>query len=277
MMNQNSSFKKSETYSYINSLFCKNYADINEAIKKYKFSNENIKCLMLHLHNDMNDTIYKMAFSFISAFIDLKNNNYSWATIKFYYSIYYYVKSKLLFDGIHITYFNKNAYAFNINNKNKFIKLKNNNSHQAVFEYYNTIYYQRDPLLMLEIPDINNCETKKVYEWYEDKRNIINYRSIRFEEPYIYKFWEAVNEYKNIEDLFNNIIKDKNNIYVTDEDYAIIAVPVYCLTDLILNTNFRTNFTDTKYNYLINMISDNSYCTILFNIINKNFNIHVFN
>ena len=128
MMSQSLSFKKSKTYIYLQNLFSARNIDEKDkvTIGGYKFFSEVVDEIQDCLSCDAGDTMYKMIFSFLSALSDMELKNYSWATIKFYYSIFYYMKSKLLFDGIHITYFNNCAYALNIKNKNKMICLDRN-------------------------------------------------------------------------------------------------------------------------------------------------------
>ena len=180
------------------------------------------------------------------------------------------MKSKLLLDGIHITYFDNTAYSLNIKNKTKLINLKKINSHQIVFECYSKEYIQRDKLLTLEIYNKEAGESSKLYEWYEDKRNVINYRSIRFEEPLLYSFWEQVADYDNVEDLFIKIIKDNDNyIYVTDEDYAIIAIPIFCLIDIMFTVDVKSVLCKDEFNCIKEAIKQNTYCLKLFNSIDK--------
>lgn len=272
MMSQSLSFKKSKTYIYLQNLFSARNIDEKDkvTIGGYKFFSEEVDEIQDCLSCDAGDTMYKMIFSFLSALSDMELKNYSWATIKFYYSIFYYMKSKLLFDGIHITYFNNCAYALNIKNKNKMICLDRNkkNSHQVVFDYYFQEFSQRDKLLMLEINDEDSEEMSNLYKWYENKRNIVNYRSIRFEEPLIYDFWEQVIDYDNIEDLFNNIIKDEvDYVYATNEDYAIIAIPIFCLINMIITVNVKEFLSDDEFNCLKKFINQNTYCEKLFNSI----------
>ena len=121
---------------------------------------------------------------------------------------------------------------------------------------------------MLEINDEDSEEMSNLYKWYENKRNIVNYRSIRFEEPLIYDFWEQVIDYDNIEDLFNNIIKDEvDYVYATNEDYAIIAIPIFCLINMIITVNVKEFLSDDEFNCLKKFINQNTYCEKLFNSI----------
>lgn len=262
MMSQSLSFRKSKTFLFIQDLLIKNCINDKSKLSNYKFSEENIDNIHICLVSDMNDTIYKMLFSFFSALIDMKMKNFSWATIKFYYSIFYYMKSKLLCDGIHITYLFGNYYAFDVNKKNKFIKFqKKQNSHTSVFEYYNEKYYQRDILLRVELQDDGNDKIYNLYQWYQIKREIVNYKSISFEEPSVYEFWESVINYVPIENLFNNIIKSPFN-YINTDDYAIISVPICCFIDLISNLDDNYAMPNDKYDNLKNIIEHNDYCRL---------------
>lgn len=116
------------------------------------------------------DTFFVNALiTFASAINSINKNNYSWAFVQLYYTVFYCARMNLARKDIGIFYSNsRTPFSIKIANGEVFHK-RSGNSHQVYLtEYKNE--FGSDPFYFGEI------DGKDVITWFEEKRNLVNYR-----------------------------------------------------------------------------------------------------
>lgn len=186
--------------------------------------------------------------SLSSSINSLNKSNFSWSFIQAYYSIFFLARA---FNGINnyvIVYHNKKPFGIKIQPLERFNKLKGN-SHDVVFYQFKT-HFHNDTLL------INTIENSSPVDWFNSKRNLINYTSNPFTDPTPpLLLYDHKNELRN---WIATYINDKSHKYTFDPRHCFIAYPLQL------------------FNRIFNYYSDNNMSNVYLNeekitFISKNF------
>ncbi len=220
---------------------------------KSSFSIDSSKNFLLEsdLLNDSRDFFFNGLLSLVQAISDARKMCYSWATIKAYYSLYYFLRSSLACRGFGICRYEKELFYLENKLGNTFQKIHNggtlsgttnNNDHSAVIELSKNILYK---LNNIDILQSNTIDSRHPYDWFKDMRDIINYKKQSFLEPKYLDIWENIHDYsrkKTIEKIVNKYLNDSSNIYCFQTEDAILALPIkrFQLTKNDLNINNLT-------------------------------------
>jgi len=113
--------------------------------------------------------------TFASAINSINKNNYSWAFIQCYYSLFYMAESLLATHDLGIYYVNKSPFSIKISEGESFKKISGN-SHQVILSLYKD-YFNGNSLLCGEIEGVN------IIDWFNHKREEINYRKNPMTDP----------------------------------------------------------------------------------------------
>lgn len=168
-----------------------------------------------YLHNGM--------ISMAEGFDNMFKRHYSWATVKLYYSIFYYLRASMAINGVAILQ-NGNMYRLRLNKDESPIGSNNRryaSTHSGTITHYKEVFGQSDRLIS---NSIDNCD---VYQWMEDVRNIVNYREVKFLDPDCLSIWDVYDEAMNnntINFLFDSLINDDLCTYCFQEEYAVVAI-----------------------------------------------------
>jgi len=144
-------------------------------IPNYSISSADLHSARSALLFDVNAFFINGLVSFASAINSINKNNYSWGFIQSYYSLFFFARA---FNGINdyaIVYHNSKPFSIKIQPSAKFVKLKGN-SHDVVLSEFKT-QFASDILI------VNQIEGENPVDWFNKKRNLINYTSNPFSDP----------------------------------------------------------------------------------------------
>lgn len=213
--------------------------------------------LVNELREDSKDLYFKGLLSLFEGLKSVELKLFSWATVKIYYSLFYFLKCTLAVKGIAIIrqkslYYIKaleGEYPITIGNR------KFNSDHSGVINYF--IKLINSDILLTQSIDSTNA-----YDWLMKKREQIHYRERKFNEPNCSSFWEKINEIIDngkLEKLLKDYIEDKF-ILCFQEEHAVLAIPLKraLLTKEILdNENINVSLTIEQKDLLVKLLPFN--------------------
>ncbi len=196
-----------------------------EEFQALKLDAQNVDDLQKMLCADAGDIYFKGLLSLCEGIQSISRGLYSWATVKLYYSLFYFLRCSLAAMGYAVVR-NKSLYVLKIaereNPKKKSTK-RFRNDHLGAINIYKDIFGDRDILQSNSIGGANP------YEWLMERRNQVNYRERKFHEPDVGKLWEQIAkgiENDSLESLVWMYIKDKDYVYCFQEEHACLALPL---------------------------------------------------
>lgn len=187
-----------------------------DSIDTYQMSTADHRTAKNALRIDIDAFFINGLISLASSINSLNKLNYSWSFIQAYYSIFYLARAFNCINNYAIVYHNKKPFGIKIQPLERFSKLKGN-SHDVVFYQFKT-HFHNDTLL------INTIENISPVDWFNSKRNLINYSSNPLTDPH-----PPINLYKHKNELRNWIatyINDKSHKYTFDPMHCFIAYPM---------------------------------------------------
>jgi hypothetical protein len=229
-------------------------------IKAFQFNVANNAILESALIDDAIDFYYKGILSLYEALISSYEKSFSWATVKVYYSVFYFLRSSLCCKKVGFVRKSRDAYYFQ-NNLLESPKKLSSPDHKAAIELFVLFYGKSD---FLQSNSINGTNP---YEWLMKQRENVNYRYRTFYEPDVPSIWEVVAgniESEGLEYWIKKYLDE--NIYAFLEDHAVVALPIKRLflthADM-LNQNIRVLVKPEKQTKLLELSSKHSYLKIL--------------
>ena len=180
------------------------------------------------LKKDSLDYYYKGLLSLAQALDECKKTRYSWATVKLYYSLFYFLRASLAIKGIGFYRKERDLLRLDTKKGNLLAVCKENgrianSDHKATLGLFKELYGNTDIL------QSNQIEYKNSYQWLVEKREWINYKVRVFQEPECPDFWEETDKYIR-KSKFVNIISDYFNdssfIYCFQPENACLALPI---------------------------------------------------
>ncbi|WP_168121268.1 hypothetical protein [Paenibacillus sp. HB172176] len=166
---------------------------------------------------------YKGVISLGEAIFSISRRQYSWATVKLYYSLFYMLRASLACNGYGFLRNFRDLYYYNAKENEKFLIPEDKTDHKGTIKLFIKIYAFDDKL------QTNNINGENPYLWLMEKREMINYKSNTFVEPGIPDFWNEINESikdDNLNRWLNRYIYDKSFIYCFLEEHACLALPL---------------------------------------------------
>jgi hypothetical protein len=218
----------------------------------YQLSNTDLRDAKVALLYDNHSFFLNGLITFSSTINSLNKQNYSWAFIQSYYSLYYLIKSFLSINDYGIVFINKKPFCIKLSLSEKFKKL-NGNSHEVVINLYNKEFSS-------DILVVNNIGGNNPLVWFKTQRELINYKFNPFSDPE-----PPLEMFK-----YNNDIRKWINIYFADYDYrytfskehSYLAYPIQLIIKLFdyydVNELKNPFIDDEKIDYFKKNISDNN-------------------
>lgn len=206
--------------------FHTNYNEIRETdIKNTPLSSSVINTIKTVREDDIKNLYFNGLLSIVEAVKGVTQGNYSWPTVKLYYSCFYLLKCSLICNDIVLLKQGRNVFYVQLvaNETFKKVPAQHKSDHHSTIWLYNQFYDGSDILLT------NDINGKNTHEWMEKKRVEINYQHDKFQEPYPPYFWEEIDaqiKSKNISKVFSKFLRDDVFLYTFQEEYAILAVPI---------------------------------------------------
>ena len=173
------------------------------------------------LHRDEDAFFVNGALCYASAVQSVNSNNYSWAFINSYYSIFFFCKVLLSNRDYGIYYIKKTPY-FIKTSKGEFFTKGSGNSHQLVFGKFKELF-SHEALLIGEIDNMNNID------WFSYKREEINYRLSPMPDP-----TPPLPLFKYSNDIRKWVVRYmSDNLYSFDDSHCYMAFPIYLMSIII--------------------------------------------
>lgn len=204
---------------------------------------------------DIINFYYKALLSFSEGLSAVLRDNYTWATIKLYYSVYFGLRCSLLCRDIVLVRAGNYLYKFKIAAGDKYTRPHGNNDHTATLSTYIELFQRTDFFCS------NLIEEKNAYQWMEDSRNIVNYKDGVFHDPDVNAMWEKVKN--DIETVgINNTLTKYNiekHVYCFSPEYAIFSIPFNRMLTVAQEVKNETSkqLNDLQKEWIRKIIDDN--------------------
>ena len=173
-------------------------------------------------NRDMATFYYKSVISLAEGLACVSRKNYTWATIKLYYSTYFGLRASLLSRNYIIVRANRNLYYFEIKPDAVFQSPKDNTDHGGTIEVYENFFGSSDFMC------IDGINGQTLLSWLKNCREIVNYKDEEFHDPDVSELWQYINE--DIEKSSVLMIVDeyinKKRESCTSEETAVLAIPI---------------------------------------------------
>ena len=189
-------------------------------IKSFNFNPSHVVILESALMEDCLDFYYKGVLSLNEGILAINKKNFSWATVKIYYSVYYLLRSSLCCNKIGFVRKERDGYFFE-NKTTESPQANGKPDHMAAIDLFKK-YFERTDFLQS-----NNINGSNPYEWLRHQRENINYRYRTFFEPDIPFIWETISQECDEDGLdfwIQKYISD--DIYPFIDDHAVLALPI---------------------------------------------------
>lgn len=175
------------------------------------------------LREDAKDLYFKGLLSLFEAVKSIDSKLYSWATVKLYYSLYYFLRCNMAANGVALIRQKSFYYLKSMDGETPITKgnKRYNSDHSGTINFYIDLFGS-DILLSQTIDNTNS------YDWFMNKREQINYRERQFNEPSYSSFWQSIAEQVdkgNLEKIIIDYIQDKF-ILCFQEEHATLAIPI---------------------------------------------------
>ena len=171
---------------------------------------------------DILNFYYKALLSFAEGLDAFSRKNYTWATIKLYYSVYFGLRTSLLCRSIILVRANKHLYKLKIASGEVYNKPKEMTDHGGTIYTYVDLFQRTDFFCS------NTLENMNAYFWIKNCREIVNYKDGVFHDPETIDIWDDI-----IEDIDKLGIKKTLTHFVDERDkycflpeYAILVIPI---------------------------------------------------
>lgn len=192
-------------------------------LKNKVFTIEEAQRLKEALLLDSKGHYYKGMISLSEAIFSVSRSQYSWATIKLYYSVFYFLRASLACNGYGFLRKQRELFHFSAKENESFLVSRDSTDHKATILLFVKLFSLDDKLQTNKINDENP------YKWLMDKREHINYKYNTFLEPGMPEFWEEIHEITKEDKLnkwINRYLHDKNYDYCFLEEHACLSLPI---------------------------------------------------
>lgn len=176
------------------------------------------------IQEESKDYYYKGLISLCEGINGISRGLYSWATVKLYYSVYYFLRASMASQGYSILRLNS-LYILKIK-KGESPQRKNGRNYNS--DHKGTILHYID-LFEHDLLQSNNIDNQNSYEWLMDRREQVHYRERYFNEPGNPNFWDTIANYVSthkLSYLLELYIKDTSMVYCFQPEHAILALPL---------------------------------------------------
>ena len=173
-------------------------------------------------HEDVLNFYYKSLLSFSEGVDAILRNNYTWAAIKLYYSVYFGLRTSLLCRNIVLVRAAKHLYKFKIAPGEHYDKPSDMTDHGGTIDTYVDLFQRTDFFCS------NLIENKNAYFWLKECREIVNYKDSVFHDPETSAIWDDI-----VKNITKTGIKKCLSLFIDEKDkycflpeYAILAIPI---------------------------------------------------
>lgn len=195
------------------------------AIASRRLSSAEAIGLRASLLLDARDAIYSGALTLAEAVQGLDRRQFTWATVKLYYSVFYLARAALGLHGTCVLYVNRTPYTW-ISNAGETPAKRSGTTHKVVLDAFKTHL----PNHVLVSQPIGVDEPHK---WLMGKREAVNYKTARFSDPMAPAHFEIVDRH-GVRQPLRDYLGDTAHLFTFDADHAMLSFPVAALRDVLL-------------------------------------------
>ena len=183
------------------------------------------KDLVASLEEDSKDLYFKGILTLSEALYGISKHLFSWATVRLYYSIFYFLRCSLATKHYAIIR-NKSLYLLRAKEDEKPQKKsskKYRNDHIGVINIYRDLYEKIDTL------QSNTIDGQNPYLWLMERRNQVNYREREFHDPGCSEFMKLIERGvadNRLDSMITTYMKDEDYIFCFQVDHACLALPL---------------------------------------------------
>ena len=204
------------------------------------------------LKNDASRYFYSTLVTFVSGVDSIKSNHYSWAAVKLYYSIFYTLRSWLAVNGRCLFYFEQSPFLL-VSNALESPNRKNGPSHKILLTEFQNVF----PSNYFSTGQIGLVSA---FEWIKSKREEVNYRTERFNDPAIPYYFSGLRK-QSVRRLLEEYVNNKSYQWEFDPDHALLAMPLKLIMELkakLVLAGIETEFSNDELTFLKNSASDSN-------------------
>lgn len=178
----------------------------------------------LALVSDRNSLYKNALIAYCGLFKMILSKNYSWALVHSYYSIFYFYQVLLAFSDVSLCYDQGKPFSIKLSEGSKF-KKESGNTHESIFALFGK-YFDNDAEICSEIEGV------KVYYWFENMRNKVNYRTVPQLDPIAdYGLFEYIEE-DTLRKMISIYLRDLD-IYAYTPEHAYVAYPLLLIRKIV--------------------------------------------
>lgn len=206
------------------------WSNYRQNFLNFEVNASNHDFLLTCLHKDGLDNFYKGLYSISNGLFNIYNGYYSWSIIKFYYAVFYLIRTS--FSANNVGFLKNNGiFTLKIDQGEKPVRrdLDKYKGEKMSGDHKSTIFAHIKDLGDQDILLTNNIGELNVYEWLMEVRNQINYRERCFLEPDIKYIPTNFLKPEIMKEHIDNYFKDEELVYCFNEDHACVAAPIKIL------------------------------------------------
>ncbi len=231
-----------------------------QSFEKFVVTTDNKEALLNALTEDAGDIFYKGALTYIEAVSAISRGYQSWAIIKLYYAVFYFLRCLFAAHGYGVVKCN-GIYTLKIDLGASPVK-RDGGKHrgeQVRGDHKTTIYIFEKEFGQSSILLSNKVSDKFVFDWMMSAREGVNYRYAAFSEPEFDFFVSSIKEEGGMLHWISTYLSDPAGSYLFLEQHCCLAVPLFLLKEvrsefksrLGLNSPLR----DEQYGSLIDLLA----------------------
>jgi hypothetical protein len=221
---------------------------------KYLLSSRDAISLSNALGKDSEGYLYNGILSIGTGIQSILNNNYGWATVKFYYSVFYLARANLGVHNICIVYDGSKPFSI-ISKPGELLQKRKGTTHKLVLDQFKQN-------LSANIMLGNDINGKCPFSFMMEQRELMNYRSAVMSDPNIpEQYKEIINSNKKIRQWLNIYLSDNIEVYTFDEEHACLAYPFKFLIhtiEMFKNNSMTCRYLKKNSSFIRRLFSDGS-------------------
>lgn len=173
---------------------------------------------------DAKDAIFSGALTIAEAVQALDRRQFTWSTVKLYYSVFYLMRSTLALNGTCIVYSNKTPYTWTCS-AGEMPKKRSGTTHKAALDGFKT--HLPNHVLISQTIGLDHP-----LDWLMARREAANYKLLRFTEPDAPEHFKIVERFGTRRSV-RDYIADQGHVFTFDPDHAMLSFPIAAMKEVL--------------------------------------------
>jgi hypothetical protein len=218
--------------------FLKNRNFLPYLVSSPKFlSSSDAQNLSNALNKDAEGYLYNGILSLGTGIKSILNENYGWATVKLYYSVFYLARTLLGVNDIGIVYDGSKPFSI-ISQAGEQLRKRKGNTHELVLDLFRE-YFSGHVMLS------NQINSQDPLKWLMEQRELMNYKSAVMPDPNLPKLYKELISNGTVRQWLSTYFSDDREFYTFSETHACLAYPFRFLIHTI--EEFHTQNIHCRY------------------------------